>query len=115
MSPKSSRPSHQIGLDLLRRGFSVIPVHPTAGQVVGLRAYTSVDAIPPDVRVDIVDVAVSRDHAGPIADQAAKIGAKVIWFQPGAENPEAECRAQELGLEVVSRRCIMADHDRLLG
>jgi hypothetical protein len=54
-------------------------------------------------------------RAGPIADQAAKIGARVIWFQPGAENPKAEERARQLGLEVVSGRCIMADYRHLIG
>lgn len=115
MSPRLDRPSHEIGLYLSRQGFEVIPVHPTAEQVVGLPAYPNLEAIPRDAGVEIVDVVVSAERAGPIADEAARIGARVIWFQPGAENPEAEARARRLGLEVLSGRCIMADHARLFG
>jgi len=115
MSPRLDRPSRLIGLYLSNKGFTVIPVHPTATQVAGLRAYPSLEAIPREPRVEIVDVCVSTQRAGPIADEAAAIGAKVIWFQPGAENPEAEERARQLGLEVLSGRCIMADYRRLVG
>ncbi|KPL05731.1 hypothetical protein AMJ85_10950 [candidate division BRC1 bacterium SM23_51] len=115
MSPRLDRPSREIGLYLSKHGYTVIPVHPVAAQVAGLRAYPNLAAIPREAGVAIVDVVVSAKRAGPIADEAARIGARVIWFQPGAENPEAEARARQLGLEALSGRCIMADHRRLLG
>ena len=115
MSPRLDRPSRRIGLYLSNRDFIVIPVHPVAKRIADLWAYSSLEAIPRDKDVEIVDVCVAPGRAGPIADQAAQIGARIIWFQPGAENPAEEQRAKELGLEVVSGRCIMADHRRLIG
>ena len=115
MSPRLDRPSRRVGLYLSNRGFTVIPVHPVAERVADLRAYSSLEAIPRDVGVEIVDVCVAAKRVGPIADQAAQIRARVIWFQPGAENPAEEERAKELGLDVVSGRCIMADYRRLIG
>ena len=45
--------------------------------------------------------------------EAARIGASIVWFQPGAEHPPSEARARELGLEVISGKCTMAEHRRL--
>jgi predicted CoA-binding protein len=115
MSPRLERPSRRVGLYLSQCGFTVIPVHPVAENIAGLRAYPRLEAIPREVRVEIVDVCVAAERAGEIADEAARIGARVIWFQPGAENPTAEGRARQLGLEVFSGRCIMADHRRFFG
>ncbi|MCX8037078.1 MAG: CoA-binding protein [Candidatus Sumerlaeia bacterium] len=115
MSPRLERPSRAVGLYLARAGFTVIPVHPTAEQVAGLRAYPRLEDVPREARVAIVDVCVAAERAGNIAQAAANIGARVVWFQPGAENPAEETRARQLGLLVISGRCIMADHRRLYG
>lgn len=114
MSPSPQRISGEIGRYLLEKGYRVIPIHPTAGEVEGQRAYKSLTDLPSNAAIDLVNVFVSAARAGAIADEAAGVGAKTIWFQPGAENPRAEARARELGLTVISGRCIMADHMRLL-
>ncbi|MDP7115306.1 MAG: CoA-binding protein, partial [Myxococcota bacterium] len=46
MSPKSSRPSNEVGLYLAEVGFTAIPVHPRAAEIGGLRAYPDRAAIP---------------------------------------------------------------------
>ena len=113
MSPKVERPSHEVGVYLDERGFDVIPVHPKASEVAGLRAYPDLMSIPRSV--DVVDLFVSGDRLLGVVDQAAKIGAPVIWFQPGAEHAAAEQRARDLGMKVISGICTKAEHRRLFG
>lgn len=113
MSPKRERPSNEVGLYLRDHGFTVIPVHPKATEVEGLRAYPDLLSIPADAGVEIVDLFVAGERTAPMVEQAAKIGAKVVWFQLGAEHPPSEARARELGLEVYSGKCTMAEHRRL--
>jgi predicted CoA-binding protein len=115
MSPKPERPSHEVGLYLRDHGFTVIPVHPKATEVAGIRAYPDVRSLPSDAGVEIVDIFVAGERNAPVVEQAAEIGAKVVWFQPGAENPAAEQRGRELGLEVFSGICPKAVHERLFG
>lgn len=115
MSPKPERPSNEVGLFLHGRGFTVIPVHPKAEEIGGLKAFPSLDAIPGDQKIDIVDLFVSGERTLPVVEQAAKVGATQIWFQPGAEYAPAEEKARELGLFVVSGRCTMAEYKRLIG
>ena len=56
---------------------------------------------------------IAGERTGPVVEQAAEIGAKIAWFQPGAENEQAEQRARDLGLEVFSGVCPKAEHERL--
>lgn len=115
MSPKKDRPSNEVGLYLQRAGFTVIPVHPAAQEIEGLTAYPSLEAIPAETKIEIVDLFVAGPRTLEVVEQAARIGAKCVWFQPGAENPDAEARAAALGLEVVSGSCTKAEHERLIG
>lgn len=114
MSPKPERPSNEVGIFLHKRGFTVIPVHPKADEISGLKAYASLEEIPGDQKIDIVDLFVSGERTMPVVEQAAKVGATQIWFQPGAEYAPAEERARELGLFVVSGLCTKAEYQRLV-
>lgn len=115
MSPKRERPSNEVALYLRDHGFTIIPVHPAAEEIEGMMVYPDLESIPADAGVTIVDLFVAGPRTMPVVEQAAKIKAAVIWFQPGTENAESEARARELGLEVLSGRCTKADHQRLFG
>jgi len=113
MSPKPERPSNEVGIYLAEHGFTAIPVHPKAAEIGGLKAYPDLASIPRPLEVEIVDLFVSGERTLAVVEQAAAIGAKLVWFQPGAEYPPAEARARELGLEVISGPCTKAEHMRL--
>jgi len=115
MSSNRERPSNEVGIYLRDQGFTIIPVHPKETEIEGMKVYADLESIPSDIKVTIVDLFVAGPRTGPLVDQAAKIGAPVIWFQPGAENAESEARAREIGMEVFSGTCTKADHMRLFG
>lgn len=115
MSPKADRPSNEVGLYLHQAGFEIIPVHPKATDIEGMKVYPDLDSIPGDVHVEIVDLFVAGERTMEPVEAAARIKAKVVWFQPGAENGPAEDRARALGLEVISGQCTKAEHQRLFG
>ena len=103
-SSDPDRPSHRIMKLLLGRGFRVIPVHPSETEVLGQRAFPTLEAIPEPV--DIVDVFRRPDAAPAIADSAVAIGAKVLWLQLGISSEDAARRAAAAGLVVVMDRCV---------
>jgi len=114
MSSKPNRPSKEVGLYLRDQGYTILPVHPREKEIAGLPVYRDLKSIPRDHSVDVVDLFVSGEKTVAAVEEAARIGARTVWFQPGAEYELAEKRAVELGLEVVSGRCAMADHQRLI-
>lgn len=42
-----------------------------------------------------------------VVEEAVKLGVKEVWFQPGAENKEAEQLAKDNGLKATSHACVM--------
>lgn len=103
-SSKPDRPSHGVMKTLMNAGFRVIPITPRESSVLGRTAYASLADVPE--QVDIVDVFRRAEDTPPIADDAAKIGAKVLWLQLGIESEEAAARAEAAGLTVVMNKCI---------
>ncbi len=109
-SPRASRPSHEIAVYLRDAGYRVIPVNPGVSEILGERCYPNLAAIPAEIRVDLVDVFRRPEHVPGVVEQAIARGVPAIWLQLGVGNPEAERRAREAGLEVVSERCIKVEH-----
>ncbi len=103
-SSKPDRPSNGVMRILLQAGFDVIPVSPKEREVLGRRAYPSLESIPGPV--DIVDVFRRAEETPSVADEAVRIGAKVLWLQLGISSDEAAARATAGGLTVVMDRCI---------
>jgi hypothetical protein len=63
----------------------------------------------------MVQVFRKSEDVPPIADEAIRIGAKVLWLQLGVRHDEAAARAAAAGLDVVQNRCPKIEHGRLFG
>jgi uncharacterized protein len=110
-SSSPERPSNGVMRKLLSAGYRVIPVNPNETEVLGQKAYPSLEAIPE--KVDLVDVFRRSDATPPIAEQAVKIGAGGLWLQQGVWNDQAAATAQRGGLTVVMDLCIAVMHTLL--
>jgi len=110
-SSNPERASHGVMAQLLRAGYQVIPVNPNETDVLGHKAYASLADVPE--KVDIVDVFRKSEDTPGIADEAAKIHAKVLWLQLGVTSEDAAARAHAGGLTVIMDKCIGATHHAL--
>ncbi|TNE34272.1 MAG: CoA-binding protein [Alphaproteobacteria bacterium] len=114
-SDNPSRPSYYVMKYLKRKGYTVIPVNPgKAGiKIVGETVYASLSDIPGSV--DMVDCFRASEAIPPIAKEAVKIGAKVLWMQLGVRNDEAAALAEAADIKVVMNRCPKIEFGRLSG
>jgi predicted CoA-binding protein len=113
LSSREDRPSHDVAAYLQGNGYRIVPVNPNETEVLGERAYPSLREVPPDVRVDVVDVFRRAEHTPEIARDAVAVGAKALWLQQGIVNDEAYRIASEAGLDVVMGICIRSTKRRL--
>jgi uncharacterized protein len=110
-SADESKAGHRIPLYLQSQGYSILPVNPRGGELLGERVFRSLAEI--DVPVDVVEVFRPPQEAPEIARQAVAIGAKVLWLQMGIVSEEARQIAEAAGLTVVMNRCMGATHAQL--
>ena len=107
-SPDVSKKAHSVPSYLQDVGYRIIPVNPHYGNVLGEKCYATLGDIPDSV--DVVDVFRPQGEAPEIAQQAAAIGAKVLWLQVGIVSEEASRIAQDAGMTFVSNLCLGAMH-----
>jgi len=113
LSPKPERDSHKVAEFLQDKGYRVIPVRPGQKEILGERAYASLNEV--DGPVDIVDVFRRSDQILPHAREALRLKPKVFWMQLGIENHEAAQMLTAEGIDVVMNRCLKIEYERLLG
>ena len=110
-SARDGRAANYVPAYLQSQGYRIIPVNPRGGEIFGETALATLDDI--TEAVDVVDV-FRRPEEGPeIVRAAARIGAKLVWFQPGTESAEATGAAAEAGIAVVTRLCMGVAHGTL--
>lgn len=113
LSPKADRPSYRVAAYMQSMGYRIIPVHPAMDQVLGERCYPSLEAIPGEIAVDIVDVFRRAEETPPVAQSAVAIHAGCLWLQSGILNEESLTIARQAGLLAIQDRCLMVEHRRL--
>lgn len=113
LSSKPDRPSYGVCAFLRLKGYRVIPVNPNEEQVFGEKSYPDLGSIPE--KVDVVQIFRKSEAVPAIVEEAIRIGAKVVWMQDGAGNPDAAKRAEDAGMVAVVDDCMLREYRRLDG
>ena len=93
-------------------GFKVYPVNPSAKgeKILGEEVYAKVTDI--NKNVEIVDVFRPSSEAYGIAEDAVKIGAKVLWLQLGIRDQNAKKLVEENKMEYVENKCTKIEYQK---
>ena len=93
-------------------GFKVYPVNPSAKgeKILGEEVYANILEI--NKSVDIVDVFRPSSEAYGIAEEAVKIGAKVLWLQLGIRNENAKKLVEENKIEYIENKCTKMEYQK---
>ena len=103
-STAPDKPSHSVPASLQKRGFRVLPVHPSAEEIFGEQVHHDLAEL--RGQVDLVEVFRPAAEAEGIARQAVEIGARALWLQLGIASEAARRVATEAGLDYVEDRCM---------
>lgn len=91
--------------ELIKKGYRVFPLHPSAEIIDGRRCYRSFSELPE--HVDAVLVVVPPAQAVAVVRDALAAGVHHVWLQQGAESPQALQVCRDAGLEAVSGECVL--------
>ena len=109
-SPNPLRPSNEIARYLQRQGYRVVPVNPGHREILGETCYPGLSQIPPEIRVDIVDVFRRSEHVAGIADEAIARKVPFFFMRLGVEDLSAARCLEAAGIGVAMDRCILIEH-----
>lgn len=119
LSPVPARPSYGVTRYMIQQGYEIFGIRPgSPAKILDRPAFEKLADLKEDV--DIIDVFRNPDALPEVVDEieawmkSQNKKPKLLWLQEGVSHPEAEKKAQSLGLKVVSDRCILKEHRRLL-
>jgi predicted CoA-binding protein len=119
VSPNPVRPSHYVARYLSLKGFRVIPINPghAGTRLFGETVVARLADVPPDARVDMIDIFRRSEHVPPLVDEAMACmpDLKTVWMQIGVHNEAAAALAEAAGLTVIQDRCPKIEYQRLFG
>jgi predicted CoA-binding protein len=91
--------------ELKDKGLSLIPVNPAAEQILGVKAYQNVNALPPEVKSIII--MTKKDQTVAIIKDAKAKGIKNIWIQQNAESKDALKELEGSDINYITGECIL--------
>lgn len=121
LSCDSSKDSYRVAQYLKSHGFRIIPINPTAEEILEEKCYKSLLDIPISIQktIEIVDIFRPSNEVPQIVEQAVQLRKshgvlKIVWMQLGIVNRASAEMAEKAGLKVVMDKCMMQEHRRLL-
>jgi predicted CoA-binding protein len=114
LSETSGKPSHHVAEELQKFGYRIVPVNPTAKEILGERAWPDLEsALAGAGPVDVVDVFRRPEHVAAIVDECIRLGVRALWLQEGVVDEAAASKARAAGLFVVMDRCMFKERSAL--
>jgi predicted CoA-binding protein len=113
-----SKWAHIVPKYLKEQGYRIIPINPTASEILGEKAYKSLMEVPDEV--EVVEVFRPSEEVPKIVEEViqrkrARGDVKVLWLQLGIiADEESKKRLKEAGIALVENACMMETHQRHL-
>ena len=108
LSPNPTRPSYGVSHAMQGFGYTIVPVHPSAREVLGAWAYRRLGDVP--IPIDLVNVFRRAEFVDGVVGECLGLGLKSLWIQEGIINKPAALRARAGGMMVVMDLCIYSDY-----
>jgi predicted CoA-binding protein len=105
-SPKRDKYGNKVLRAYMQANRTVFPIHPAADVVEGLDVYRDLASLPTTVHgLSVITPPVVTET---LVEQAAELGIRHVWLQPGAESPRAIQLASDAGISLIhSGPCLL--------
>jgi uncharacterized protein len=116
-SKNPEKDAHTVPEYMKEHGYTIIPVNPTADQILGEKAYKTLLDLPQDLakKIDVVDVFRPSEELPQVAQQVIELRKKygrpfAFWAQLGLENEEAKKMLSKNNIPYVMNACLRVVH-----
>jgi predicted CoA-binding protein len=107
LSVTPGKPSHHVARALQKFGYRIVPVNPTATEILGEKSWPDLEsALQGAGPIDVVDVFRRPEHVAGIVAECIRLHVPVLWLQEGVIDAEAARQARDAGIFTVMDRCI---------
>ena len=112
VSKDPGKPSTIVMKYMQKYGYKVIPVNPRAKgeKILGEEVFEKIIDIKEPI--DIVDVFRPSKEVFAIAEDAVKIGAKVLWLQLGIKDEKAKELVEKNDIEYIENKCTKMEYQK---
>ncbi|NQZ00253.1 MAG: CoA-binding protein [Bdellovibrionales bacterium] len=112
LSSNPEKPSHYVPLYMRNQGWDPVGAYPKPHSQNDFQIYKSFADLPVEYQ-KFANVFRASEKIPEIVDELLELGGvEVLWLQLGIQHEEAERRAEEAGLKVVSNRCLIIEHKK---
>jgi predicted CoA-binding protein len=114
LSETPGRPSYNVAKGLQKFGLRIVPINPSATEILGMRAWPDLEsAIQGAGPIDVVDVFRRPEHVAAIVDDCIRLKVQALWLQDGVIDEAAARKARDAGIFTVMNRCMFRDRSAL--
>lgn len=116
LSETPGKPSYNVASALQKFGYRIVPVNPTAQEILGEKAWPDLEsALKGAGPVDIVDVFRRPEHVAAIVDECIRLKVPALWLQEGVVDEAAAAKARDAGIFVVMDKCMFKVRSAMRG
>jgi predicted CoA-binding protein len=120
LSMEPRKDSYKVAEYLQSQGYKIIPINPSANQILSEKSYDSIVELPENLKktVDVIDIFRPSNEVSEIITQAIKMKKRydkpdVIWMQLNIFDINGSKEARNAGIDVIMDKCMMIEHKRL--
>src|SRR6266849_6253725 len=116
-SKNPEKEAYKVPLYMKQHGYQIIPINPTADQILDAKAYPTLLDLPPELarQIELADIFRPSEELPEVARQVIELRKKfgrpfVFWAQLGLENEEAKKMLSKNGIPYVMNACLRVIH-----
>ena len=91
--------------ELIKRGFLLYPLHRKEKEINKIKCYPDLQSVRDNIEGVLINV--TPKNVVPLLKECSALNIKYIWLQRGAESKEVYETAKNLGLEIITKKCIL--------
>ncbi len=121
LSLEINKPSHRVARFLQGKGYKILPIYPKGGEILGEKAYQSLQEAfeaqrQAGVSIDVLNVFRKSEALPQVAREVLELKnpPQCVWVQLGLENAQAKEMLNNAKILYVENLCIKLEYERLL-